>query len=134
MREFIFVYLFGMLFLTGGFLSVFWGRMAKRRWSALRNARDRVFLISSVFATGSVGLMFVSIGRLVGNVNHGLSAIALGFEGNFVTFGLLLLLLSQIGMVWLADLERPRPLWLAGMAALSILWAIACLFLTGEIV
>jgi hypothetical protein len=132
MRILVFLLLYGMLALTGGFLFVYWGLCAARRVRALGAITirfDRVFWIALALSVSNLGLTLLALGRAFTNGMYGLSSNLTGGPGFAIGTGLMIMLVAQIVMVWLADLERARPLWLWGMAGISLLWSLVCVLL-----
>jgi hypothetical protein len=132
MRFLVFLLLYGMLALSGGFLTVYWGVMATRRVRALGGLDirlDRVFWIALALSISNLGLTVLAATRAFSNGMNGLPPNMMGLVGLAVGTGLMVMLLSQIMMVWLADLERSRPVWLWGMAAMSLVWSLVCVLL-----
>jgi hypothetical protein len=129
-----FVWGFGMLALTGSFLVVFWGNMAwcrvkKIGWQASKN--DRLFLLSSTFTITALGTILIHGARAVSNIHYGLSAHLKGPEGMFIGTGIAFILIGQMIIVWIADLERPNPIWLWGMGIIGAMWAVIASYFTG---
>lgn len=132
MRFLVFLLLYGMLALTGGFLFVYWGVTAAHRVRTLGGLAvrlDRVFWIALALSISNLGLTMLALGRAFTNGVYGLSPTLTGWPGIVIGTGLMVMLVSQIVMVWLADLERARPFWLWGMAGVSLLWSLACVLL-----
>jgi hypothetical protein len=133
MRWFLFVYLYGLTALTGMFLFVFWGYVARNRARVLDRAGlliDRYFWAASGIALVGLGLLVEAISRAWGNIEHGLSPILRdGIEGIAIAVGLAITLAGATVLVWLADLERERPRWLWGMGFMALSWAWACLWI-----
>jgi hypothetical protein len=134
MRALIFLFLYGALTLLGAFLAVFWGMVAKRRWSVIAGRwswrRDRYFLLASSVAISSTGLVLVDGGRIVGNLLYGLSPILQRAEAWAIGAGLVLLLIGYGKMVVLADLERDPPnfIWAKLGVAVTLAWfVLSCL-------
>lgn len=122
------LWLYGSLLIVGGFLAVFWGQFARKRLHSIEHAwyRDRYFILATGFAIWTSGQVILNIGRLVGNLTHGLSAIMLRPEGLVIAGGLLLVLGGSFLFVWLADLERHPPRWhyLRAMGIATALWMV----------
>lgn len=129
MREVFFVFTYGMLAMTGLFLTVYWGSVLSKRSRFLRDWKliriDRAFWLAAILVGFAAGMVLVGVARTWGNLVHGVSAIARGPEGYVLGAGLIFLLVSQTAAVWLADLDHNPPRWLWGMGIISILWSIA---------
>lgn len=134
MRQWLFVFLYGALFLTGLFLSPFWAVLANKRrhriagrWT-LRS--DRYFMLASAIAVLSLGDTFVFGARAEGNMTIGLSPILRnGIDAALIATGLTLVLLGKFMLVWLADLEREPPVWswTRFAAIATVLWGMMAL-------
>ena len=131
MREFFFFFLYGMLTVTGVFLSVFWTRLAAHRLRAIDGAwrHDRYFWLAAALGFNSIGSVVLFGARAWGNIHYGLSRQLFGWEGMIIGIGLTVILGAKVMMVWLADLERPKPRWLWGMGAITIVWSAICIWL-----
>jgi hypothetical protein len=132
LRLWVFMFLYGLLAITGGFLTVFWGMVTFRRFKSLPAQElrmDRYFWLAASLAVNSVGSMILFGGRAWVNAIFGISQNLLGASGLVIGVGLVLVLLAKIMMVWLADLERAKPLWLWGMGGMTLLWSIVCVTL-----
>lgn len=127
MHEFAYLFLYGMLALTGLFLTAVWGELAVRRYRRLHGKgvrHDRYFWLClglCVNAVGSVALFGV---RGLTSARSGLSPHHLTWEGSFILAALATILLGKTMMVWLADLEKDHPRFLWGMVAFSVAWSI----------
>lgn len=129
MRFLVFLLLYGMLALSGAFLTVYWGIIASHRVraiGALDVRLDRVFWIAGALSISNLGLVLIAASRAWSNGVYGLSSNLTGATGSLIGLGLMVMLLAQVMMVWLADLERSRPLWLWGMAMVSLVWSLVC--------
>ncbi len=135
MRAFIFMFLYGSLFIIGVFLSVFWtnvtlarSRVIDDRWSKYT---DRHVILAAGVAFSALGVAIHSGGRIFGNLAFGLSPILQSKDATVIGLGLFMLLCGSLIMVWLADLETQPPMWrwLKTVAVLSIMWALAALAL-----
>lgn len=125
MRLNLVILVYGMMTLVGCFLAAFWSSMAwarfrRLRWSMLKV--DRYFWLASSLAMFSVGSMILFGARTHGNIVYGISNYLMRIEGIFIILGASVILVSQMMMVWLADLERGRPVWLWGALAITVLW------------
>jgi len=132
MREWLFVFLYGALFLAGTFLCPFWAALARKRaqrvagrWT-LRS--DRYFMLASAISVLSFGDTMEFGARTWGNVTLGLSPILRnGVDAVLIGTGLATVLVAKLMLVWLADLEREPPVWswtrFAAVATVS--WGIA---------
>lgn len=116
MREWIFITLYGALFLIGLFLFPFWAMLANKRrkrvagrWT-LRS--DRYFVLATAIAVLSLGDTMEFGGRTWGNLTFGLSPILLnGFDAIAIGCGLAVVFVAKLMLVWLADLEKEPPVW-----------------------
>lgn len=121
-REFTFFFLFGMIAITGVFLSVFWGRLAIRRWrqvETIYRKKDRYFWMLLAFTLVSTGAVLNFGARAVINIKDGLTYILRETpEAYFIAAGSFSVLLGMVVMVWLADLEKvkTRYIWIMGVA------------------
>lgn len=132
MREGLFVFLYGALFLTGLFLAPFWGVLALKRrrriagrWTA---ASDRYFMLAAAVCVLCVGDTFVFGARTLGNIQFGLSSILRnGWDAVAIGIGLFIVLLGKLMLVWLADLEKEPAVWTwtKWLASVTALWAVA---------
>jgi hypothetical protein len=132
MHFLIFLLMYGMLALSGVFLAIYWGFAAARRIKAVGPVdvrMDRVFWIASSLAINNFGLAILAAGRAWTNSIYGPPSDTPGSTGFVIGTGLMVILLAQVMMVWLADLERARPLWLWGMTGISLLWSLVCVAL-----
>lgn len=136
MREFAFLFLYGMLTVTGIFLSVFWTRLTWCRLKLLERSerlQDRYLFLAGALGINSIGSVILFGGRLEGEVRHGLSPMLYGWEGFVIALGLSTILLAKVLMVWAADIEEDRrPRWLWAMGATAVFWTVGCLVLIGE--
>jgi len=135
MRAFIFMFLYGSLFIIGVFLSIFWtnvtltrSRVIADRWSKYT---DRHVILAAGVAFSALGVAIHSGGRIFGNLAFGLSPILQSKDATVIGIGLTMLLCGSLIMVWLADLETQPPnwRWLKTVSVLSIMWALASLAL-----
>lgn len=128
------LWLYGSLLIVGAFLAVFWGLFARKRLNVIEHPwyRDRYFILALGFAIWTSGQVVLNVGRLIGNLTHGLSAIMLRPEGLVISLGLLMVLAGSLLFVWLADLERHPPRWyyLRAMGIATALWLVAAAFLS----
>jgi hypothetical protein len=132
MREWLFVFLYGALFLVGAFLAPFWfslaakrARRVARRWT-LRS--DRYFVLALAIGTIALGDTLVFAGRTYGNLVYGLSAILLdGWDAVVIGTGLAIVLLGKGMLVWLADLEKEPAVWTwtRWLTGATIAWAVS---------
>src|SRR3712207_931328 len=101
MREFTFIFLYGMLTATGLFLSVFWCRLAAVRLKVIDGAwrHDRYFWLAAALGFNSVGSVVLFGARAWGNIQYGLSRQLLSIEGLFIAFALAVILLAKMMMV-----------------------------------
>lgn len=133
MRFFTFVFLYGMLSLSGLFLSVFWGIVTARRVKQIADRglrHDRYFWLAFSLALNSIGSVVLFGTRAGSNIRFGLSQMLYGIDGLLIATGLIVVLLAKVMMVWLADLERPKPRWLWTMGATTLVWTLICLGLS----
>lgn len=129
MREGLFVFLYGALFLVGLFLAPFWaviaGKRAKRvagRWVLWS---DRYFVLAAAIATLCAGDVLVFAARTLGNLAYGLSPILRNdLDAWVIGLGLTTVFVGKAMLVWLADLEREPPVWTwsRGAALLTVAW------------
>lgn len=116
MREGLFVFLYGALFLTGLFLCPFWALLAAKRYQRIAGrwtvASDRYFILAAAISVMALGDTLEFGTRTQGNMRFGLSSILLnGVDAFVIGTGLSLVLVGKLMLVWLADLEREPPLW-----------------------
>jgi hypothetical protein len=136
-RAFIFLFLFGTIVLIGIFLSLFWGGLAIRRKRLVggkwKLSSDRYFVLALSVAMFAFGLTISYMGRLIGNLLYGLSALIQHDQAAWlIGSGLSFVIIGSAGMVWLADLESRRVTWkwCITMLLLTLGWAVAALFIT----
>jgi hypothetical protein len=132
-RYLFFVFLYGIVTMTGLFLCAFWANKAVERKQVLPRIAityDRYFWLSTSMAIMGLGLTVLFGGRTYMNATHGLSGF-LKNDGEAIILGagLVLVFVGQGLMVWLADLENNKPMWLIGMAAITLIWAGICIWL-----
>ena len=132
MREWVFVFLYGALFVAGLILAPFWFGLARRRAQRIAGRwtlrSDRYFVLALAIGTIALGDTLVFGARTYGNLEYGLSPILRdGWDGLIIGAGLSIVLLGKIMLVWLADLEREPAVWTwtRWLAAATIAWAIA---------
>lgn len=138
MKEVSVIWLYGMLALTGVFLTIFWAWKAAARIKSLPAGEwrlDRYLILALALAVFNFGLTVVCGGRAQGNIALGTSPLISSFPGGWVIMtGLAVQLIGCGLMVWLADLEATRHrVWTWGMLAMGIAWLLACMVLKGKI-
>jgi hypothetical protein len=116
MREGLFIFLYGALFLLGLFLTPFWAVLARKR--AIRIAgrwtlrSDRYYVLAMAIAVLCAGDVLVFGARAWGNLTYGLSPILRnGTDAVLIGVGLSTVLVGKAMLVWLADLEREPAIW-----------------------
>jgi len=135
MRVTTFIFLYGLVFIVGTFLSIFWTRAVVVRYLAVKGRwtwwEDRSLILSAGIALSAVGLVLVYASRLMLNLFYDLTPILQGWEAWPVAIGLVFMLSGHLFLVWLADLEidPPRWGWLKGMVLISIAWLAASIYL-----
>jgi hypothetical protein len=74
MRQWLFVFLYGALFLMGLFLAPFWAALARKRYAAdcrtLDRSSDRYFVLAAAIAVLCLGDDFVFGARTAGNMQY----------------------------------------------------------------
>lgn len=129
MREFFFVYLYGLVMLVGVFLTIFWARVSLHRaqhlcgWKAVK--RDIYFGLTLAIAVLDLGLTILFGGRAYVNAKHGLSNFLLrDNEAIVLGTGLVVVFLGQLLFVRVADMQSKTHLWAIIGLALGALWAV----------
>lgn len=132
MREWLFVFLYGALFVMGAFLAPFWFGLARKRAQRIEGRwtlrTDRYFVLALAIGTMALGDTMVFGGRTYGNLVYGLSSILRdGLDAVIIGTGLAIILLGKGMMVWLADLEKEPAVWTwtKWLTASTIAWALA---------
>lgn len=132
MRELLFVFLYGALFIVGLFLSPFWGVLAAKRAKRVAGrwtlASDRYFMLAAAICVLSGGDTFVFGARTTGNLQYGLSPILRsGWDATLIGTGLAIVLVGKVMLVWLADLEKEPALWTwtRWSAVATVAWGVA---------
>lgn len=132
MREWLFIFLYGALFLTGLFLAPFWAVLAAKRARRVAGRwtlpSDRYFMLALAIAVLCLGDTFVFFARTVGNLTYGLSAILRSSWDAFtIGIGLAIVLVGKAMLVWLADLENEPRIWTWSRwgAILTVVWGVA---------
>jgi hypothetical protein len=129
MRLFLFVFVYGMLALTGAALAWIWTRIAVKRVAVLGRGElmgDRYFWLAAALGVNSIGSVVLFGTRAWTNLTQGISPMLIGIDGALIFFGLAVVLAAKGMMVWLADLEREHPRWLWGMGLLVLVWGGFC--------
>ena len=129
MRESLFVFLYGALFLVDLFLGPFWAALANKRRHRIAGrwtlASDRYYMLALSISVLSFGETLVFGARTWGNMMLGLSAILRsGWDAVIIGVGLAVVLVGKAMLVWLADLEREPPVWTwtRWAAIMTVLW------------
>jgi hypothetical protein len=132
MREALFVFLYGALFLTGLFLAPFWGFLARRRYKRIAGrwiaSTDRYYVLAAAICVLCIGDTFVFGARTAGNIQFGLSPILRsGWDAVAIGIGLAIVMIGKLMLVWLADLEKEPPVWTwtRWLVVATCLWAVA---------
>lgn len=131
MQEWLFLFLYGSLFLVGLFLAPFWGALARRRarrvagrWS-LRS--DRYFVLASAICILAIGDTILFGTRAVVSATIGLTASERHpLAGIGIGIGVGIIMCGKILLVWLADLEREPQVWTwtRWLTATTMAWAV----------
>jgi hypothetical protein len=136
MREWLFIFLYGALFLTGLFLSPFWAVLAAKRAKRIAGrwtlGSDRYFMLAASIAVLCLGDTAVFFARTTGNITYGLSAILRStWDGWVIGIGLATILVGKAMLVWLADLEREPAVWTWSRwgAVFTVVWGLATVVL-----
>lgn len=129
MKETLALIAYGLLLLSGLFMTFFWGRIAIRRLQdqRSRSLHDKYAILSSCLCLASIGTGMFFSGRAYQFMAEGLSTVSQrGWVSILVLTGLFTLAAAKAGLVWAAHCDRKNKLWLAYMA-LSILWVVIAL-------
>lgn len=134
MKEILALIAYGLLLLSGMFMTVFWGRVAIRRIREITGHPwydDKYFMISSCLCLAAIGTSMFFAGRAYQFMHAGLSTVS---QPNLVSLliliGLFILAVAKAGFVWAVHCSTQSWVWrtflfLSGFWILAaILWGV----------
>lgn len=128
MREALALNAYGLLLLSGAFMTFFWGRLGYRRVMQQKNwyhaLTDTYSVLSTCLCLSSVGTSLFFSARAYGFIVDGLSTVSgSGILSVLILMGLYVLAVAKAGFVWAVHMDHRSRVWRA-YVILSFLWIV----------